>query len=240
MAVGADRSWGEFLADHEVDLGAAGGRGDPGWEGFTDFEWFLRWRAAVDRRLDSEAELVAQVGEWITRWALGPAVAEELARRPGPARLVVPPEAQMVAYRPWQAARVRGRMLAASGVTFVTDPAGRAPKIKRDVGERLRMLAVFSLPEGTTALNLRRERYALARLVNDIAAVNDRAVELRVLQYGATRRRLEEALLEEAGWDILHVSGHGLPAGLVLEDETGRRDVIDTGELVELVEAGSR
>ena len=52
------------------------------------------------------------------------------------------------------------------------------------------MLAVFSLPEGAGALNLRRERYALARLVQRIAKVNDKAIELRVLQYGATRERL--------------------------------------------------
>jgi len=233
---------GEFLADHEVDLDAPGGGQDPAWEGFTDLEWFLRWRAVLDRRLDSEAELVAEVGDWITRRALGPAVVEQLVRRPGTVHLAVPdvpPEAQMLAYRPWQAARLRGRTLAASKVVFVTDPTGLPPALKQPVGERLRMLAVFSVPEDLTALNLRRERYALARLVHDIATVNDRAVELRVLQYGATRRRLEDALLEGDGWDILHLSGHGLPAGLVLEDDTGRKDVIDTGGLVDLIDAAS-
>ncbi|MFF7123262.1 CHAT domain-containing protein [Streptomyces sp. NPDC008240] len=231
---------GEFLADHEVDLEAPGGRDAPGWEGFTDLEWFLRWRAAIDRRLEHEAELLTEVGEWITEWALGRGVAQELARRPGPVHLVVPPgPGQMLAYRPWQAARVHGRTLAESKVTFVTDPLGRPPTEKRPVGEKLRMLAVFSLPEDTTALNLRRERYALARLVNDIAKTNGRAVELRVLQYGATRRRLEEALLEAEGWDVLHMSGHGLPAGLVLEDDTGRRDLIETDDLVDLIGAAS-
>ena len=72
---------GEFLADHEVDLDAVGGRGTSEWEGFTDLEWFLRWRAAIDRRLDSEAELVAEVGDWITARALGPQVARVLATR---------------------------------------------------------------------------------------------------------------------------------------------------------------
>ena len=81
----------------------------------------------------------------------------------------------------------------------------------------MRMLAVFSLPEGAGALNLRKERFELARLVHDIAKVNNKAIELRVLQYGATRQRLEEALLEQAGWDVVHLSGHGLPAGLILK-----------------------
>ncbi|HET9657575.1 MAG TPA: CHAT domain-containing protein [Kineosporiaceae bacterium] len=228
----------EFLADHEVDLRGSGGA-EAGWEGFTDLEWFLRWRGSVDRRAESEAALVAQVGEWITEHALGREIAQVLVARPGPVRVVVPEAAGVLAYRPWQAARVGGRCLAGSRVTLVTDPFGRALTVKRPVGERLRVLAVFSLPDGTSALNLRRERFALARLVNDIAAVNGRAIELRVLQYGVTRARLEAALLEEAGWDVLHVSGHGLPAGLVLEDEAGRKDVIGTADLVDLVEAAA-
>ena len=75
------------------------------------------------------------------------------------------------------------------------------------------MLAVFSLPDGVGALNLRKERVALARLVQRIAKVNNKAIELRVLQYGATRDRLDDALDEAAGWDVVHLSGHGLPAG---------------------------
>ena len=59
---------------------------------------------------------------------------------------------------------------------------------------------------------------------------------MRVLQYGATRQRLEDALLEQAGWDVVHLSGHGLPAGLVLEDDAGRRDLISSTELVDLLD----
>jgi hypothetical protein len=231
---------GEFLADHAVDLDDPGGRSASALEGFTDLEWFLKWRASVDRRLEDEAELLAEVGDWIAKYALGPAVAEQLAQRPGTVHLVIPPEARGLANRPWQAARVNGRTLAASKVTFVTDTIGRAPTVKRPVGDRLRMLAVFSVPDGTAALNLRRERYALERLVDDIANAYDRAVDLRVVQYGATRKRLEDALLEQEGWDILHLSGHGLPGGLVLEDDTGGRDFIDARQLVDMVEAASQ
>ena len=84
---------------------------------------------------------------------------------------------QMLAFRPWELARVDGRALAAQRVTFVTDlHPGRPARRKRPVGERLRMLAVFSLPEGAGALTLRRERYALAQMVQEIATVNGRAV----------------------------------------------------------------
>ena len=230
---------GTLLASHEVDLDRATASRSEEWEAFTDLEKFLRWRASPDRRLDDEAELLAQVGEWITDQALGVGIARELVRWPGPVRVVIPPQAQVLAYLPWQAAWVEGQTLAGSKVTLVTDPFDRPLTTKRPVADRLRMLAVFSLPEGTGALNLRRERYALARLLNKIAKVNGRAVQLQVVQYGATRQRLKDALLDSEGWDVLHLSGHGLPAGLVLEDDTGRRDVVTTAELVDLIEAGS-
>jgi CHAT domain len=98
------------------------------------------------------------------------------------------------------------------------------------------MLGVFSLPVDASALNLRRERFALARLVNRIAASSGRAVELRVLQYGVTRERLEEVMLEEEGWDVVHISGHGLPAGVLLEREDGSHDLVSSRELVGLLE----
>ena len=63
----------------------------------------------------------------------------------------------------------------------------------------MRMLAVFSLPEGAGALNLRKERFELARLVHDIARVNNKSIELRVLQYGATRQLLTATVGEDDG-----------------------------------------
>jgi tetratricopeptide (TPR) repeat protein len=53
--------------------------------------------------------------------------------------------------------------------------------------------------------------------------------------YGATRQRLENALLEQPGWDVVHLSGHGLAGALMLEDDAGRPDRIPSAELVELL-----
>jgi tetratricopeptide (TPR) repeat protein len=144
----------------------------------------------------------------------------------------------VLAYRPLELAYVEGRPLAVQQVSLVVQPAGTATDggSKAGVGEWLRMLAVFSLPIDASALNLRHERYALARLVHQIAQTNAKAVELRVLQYGVTRARLGEVLLEADGWDLVHISGHGLPAGLLLEREDGRRDLVAGPELVELLE----
>jgi hypothetical protein len=222
---------GAFVADHAVELDQNAWQ----FEAFTELHQYLRWNAAPDRRLEHEAELITGVGEWITEHVLGP-VASALARARQPVRLDVPVEAGELAYRPWESARVNGRTLAGHQVSFIVNQLPHQTLDKSGVGEQLRMLAVFSLPEDAGALNLRKERYALARLVHEIAAVNNKGIELRVLQYGATRQRLKDALLEHPGWDVVHLSGHGLPAGLVLEDDAGRRDLITSTDLVGLLD----
>ena len=63
-----DRS-GNFVADHQVALD----RTDPEYVAFADLAAYLRREAVPDRRLASEAELVARVGGWIGRQVLGEA-----------------------------------------------------------------------------------------------------------------------------------------------------------------------
>ncbi len=230
---------GVFLADHGVELDD----GDWQFEAFTDLRGYLRWNATPDRLLEHEAELVAAVGEWIRGQVLGP-VGAILAERRRAVRLELPADAAVLGYLPWELARVNGRTLAEHRVSVIVDqlPPPNVPRreiVKEAVGERLRMLAVFSLPDGTGALNLRRERRELAKLVQRIAKVNNKAIELRVLQYGATRQRLQDALLEQPGWDVVHLSGHGLAGGLVLENDTGGHDLIPSTELVDLLDFGS-
>jgi hypothetical protein len=226
---------GGFVADHLVELDS----GEWQFEAFWDLHTYLRWNAVPDRRSAHEAELVAGVGEWVGARVLGP-VGAALARARRPVRLEVPAgSAAVLGYLPWELARVGGRTLAEHRVSFVIDQQPRRPLDKAAVGERLRMLAVFSLPDGAGALNLRKERFELTRLVHEIAEVNDKAIELRVLQYGATRARLEDALLEQDGWDVVHLSGHGLRAGLVLEKDTGEHDLITSDDLVDLLDLTS-
>src|SRR6266496_3672012 len=99
---------GGFLADHQVDLDQTNAE----YEAFTDLDGYLRWNAAPDRRLQSEAELIAQVGGWIGERVLGPVGPAILKRRPSTVRLVLPPEppeAAVLAYRPLELAYVEGR-----------------------------------------------------------------------------------------------------------------------------------
>ena len=90
---------------------------------------------------------MVQVGDWIGQQVLGQ-VGVALAGARSPVRLEVPAGAAVLGYRPWELARVDGRALAGHRVGFVIDQQPHRPLTKAGVGDRLRMLAVFSLPEG--------------------------------------------------------------------------------------------
>src|ERR1039458_3879693 len=119
-------------------------------------------------------------------------------------------------------ALVGGSPPAAQGVPLVME-AGRADSRVSPVGERLRVLGLFSMPEGGQALNMRRERRSLVELMKEIA-VSGKAADVRVLQYGVTRDRLRDVLADGEGWDVIHVSGHGSPGRLLLETDDGKPD----------------
>src|SRR5262249_6175211 len=123
-------------------------------------------------------------------------------------------------------------------VSFVYDLLDAQPVRKEEIGERLRILAVFSLPAGGRGLAVRNERYTLTREIRLIAERAQLDIELRVLQYGDTLRRLRSALDEGEGWDVVHFSGHGLPGFLKLEHGDGTDDVVGTDELVKWLRVG--
>ena len=223
---------GKFLADHEVRL-------DEGcwqYEAFSDLLGYLSWHAAPDRWDEDEARIVGEVGSWIGAEVLGPVAAALVKQRPATVRVVVPEAAKALLFRPLELAHVNGRPLALQDVTLVMesgeDPGG-ADSVPAD--GRLRVLGLFSLPEGGQPLNLRRERFELVQLVRGIAAAGRRA-DVRVLQYGVTRQRLEEVLEEAEGWDVIHVSGHGMPGELLLEKEDGSPDRVSSGVLADMLD----
>src|SRR4051794_19320456 len=77
---------GRLLADHEVRL-------DEGcWQyaAFRDLRGYLRWRVSPDRRIAHEAEIVAEVGEWIGAEVFGAVGPAMVAQRPATVRVVVP------------------------------------------------------------------------------------------------------------------------------------------------------
>jgi CHAT domain len=223
---------GASLAQHEVRL-------DTGcwqYEAFTGLPGYLRWHVAPDRRIAQETEIVDAVGQWIGEQVFGPVGPAMVGQRPATVRLVVPvvpAEAAQLMFVPLELGHVGGRPVAAQDVTLVIQRAGAVADVAR-VGERLRVLGLFSLPAGGRPLNLRRERRALERLFAEIGAVG-RAVDVQVRQYGVTRERLRDVLAEDEGWDVIHVSGHGAPGELRLETEDGSADPVRAAELVGLL-----
>jgi hypothetical protein len=219
-----------FLADHEVRLDESYWQ----YKAFHDLRDYLRWRATPDRRIAQEAEIVAQVGEWIGAEVFGAVGPAMVAQRPATVRVVVPAEAGELVFRPLELGHVGGRPLAVQKITLVMHAEAAPPSAA--MGESLRGLGLFSLPAGGRALNLRRERHALLRLFTEIAAVQGRAIDVRVLQYGVTRDRLRDVLDEDEGWDIVHISGHGAPGELLLEAEDGSADRVGAGDLADLLD----
>jgi hypothetical protein len=224
---------GAFIADHEVRLDGSAAE----YDAFGDLPGYLRRHCARERLAEDEARIVGEVGAWVGTHVLGPAVIADLVRRrPATVRVVVPPGAAELLYRPLELAHAGGKPLAVQGVTLVMEVGtDDAPAEKAPVGDRLRVLGLFSLPEGARPLNLRRERAGLVRLIQEIAAV-DKAADVRVLQYGVTRARLRDVLEEAEGWDIIHVSGHGRPGSLTMETASGQPDRVSAHELAELLD----
>jgi hypothetical protein len=220
------------LADHTVDLSSGGTEA----EAFTDLYRYLRWNADPADRVESEARLLDSVGRWAGSHVLGSAVGAAIAAAaPVTVRVEVPAEADFLLFMPLELAHVGGVPLARRGdVSLVFDVGGPLP-VQPPTDDRLRMVAVFSLPTETTALGLRRERYELARMVRGLAARARRMVELEVLQYGVTRESLMERMTFEGGPDVLHLSGHGNQGTVLLEKADGRPDPVETGDLIGLL-----
>jgi tetratricopeptide (TPR) repeat protein len=228
---------GRFVADHEVRL-------DPDcwqYEAFGGLHEYLQWRVAPDRRVEHEAEIVGQVGEWVGTEVLGCVGPALVAKRPVAVRVVIPvapAAARHLMSFPLELAHVHGRPIAVQDITLVMQlGAGRAIGGASRTSDRLRVLGLFSVPDGERPLNLRRERQVFLSLFREIAAAGGRAIDAQVLQYGVTRDRLRDLLAQGEGWDVVHISGHGAPGDVVLETEEGRPDRIRADELAELLDA---
>ena len=226
-----DRS-GRFLQDQEVELDA----NDPNYFYFLNLQSYLDSHSSPDNRKEEQRQLLSEVSAWIGSKVLG-RVAEWLGecQTPVTVRVLVPPEAIGLIYHPLELAKVNDKPLALGDLSLVFEKAGSRPLTHQPIGERLRMLALFSLPTDEEPLAMRRERYKLIRLINRTAQNRSLAIELRVLQYGVTRDNLRGALEEGEGWDIIHISGHGDRGSVFLEKPDGTSDEVSSEELADLL-----
>jgi CHAT domain len=223
---------GVLLADHEVRLDPH----DPRYGGFARLGRYLRTRVDPAAPAASEAALVAELGEWIGVQVFGPVGAALAARAPAVVEVRPPAAAAELLYRPLELAYVQGRPLPLHPVTLVHVPPGPPPMPTpaAHLGP-VRVLAVFSLPEGDSPLGLRAQRRALVDLFNRLRSRHRRDVVLRVLQWPATAVALRDALEYGDGWDVVHFSGHGLADGLTLETADGRAATLPGEELAALL-----
>jgi tetratricopeptide (TPR) repeat protein len=233
-----DTDTGEPLADHEVDL-------DPASDevaAFGDLYGYARSHAAPDRRTISETGIVERAGAWAGQALLGESVGAAIAAAaPVTVRVSAQAPTDFVLWWPLELAHADGAPLAARGdVTLVYDIAPVQPGSGQAAAAGpLRVLAVFSQPTRTSVLALRRERYALSRLIRRIARQR-RMVELQVVQYGVTRERLASIVDSGGGWDVLHLSGHGGLGVFLLEHADGSPDPVDTAGLMKLLRPARR
>jgi tetratricopeptide (TPR) repeat protein len=225
---------GGIIADHEVRADERSWQ----YEAFTDLQYYVSSYAAPDSYAEDGERIVAEVGQWAGSVIFG-AVAEALAqaarKKPVTVRVVVPDGAEALLFWPLEVAYAGGRPLAVQDVTLVMETMGddSADDTVRVEG-RLRVLGLFSLPEGGKPLSLRRERRALVGLVDRIAA-RGKTAEVTVLQYGVSRERLRDVLEEADGWDLIHISGHGAPGELLLETAAGTPDTVTAAELADIL-----
>jgi tetratricopeptide (TPR) repeat protein len=230
----SDEETGNPVADHQVNL-------DPASDEvarFRDLYGYVHSYAVPDRRTEDGARFVEAAGMWAGRELLGESVgAAVVAEAPVTVRVKAPAALGSVLLWPLELAHADGKPLAAQGdVTLVYDIAPDTPaRRKSEVGAALRMLAVFSQPTRTSVLALRRERYALSQLIRRIASRQRAVVRLQVAQYGVTRQRLEQIADSADGWDVLHLSGHGVGGVFALEKEDGSPDLVPVGDLVTLL-----
>ncbi len=225
---------GAFVADHAIELD----RNATEYGGYVDLHGFARWNAPGSAEEDERA-LVERVGQWLRKEVWGPvgdAVLKAAEREPTVVRVKVPRDARALLFRPFELGLVLDESSGALDVSLVFDLAGEdAPPEKRNVGAKVRMLALFSMPTNQAALNVQRERHALRKLMERVTHAAGRAVELRILQYGVTPELLAEVLEEGDGWDLIHFSGHGLPAGLMFETEDGKANLVRSDEFADLL-----
>jgi tetratricopeptide (TPR) repeat protein len=231
-------SGGAFIADHQVELDPR----MPQFQSLFDLPGYLHHFAAPDRREEDERRLLGDAGRWIGINVLGP-VAQKIAERaPVVVRVLLPSTAEAVLSMPLEIAHAFDEPLHLQGVSLVFEITGEEPNVHRslEIGDRLRLLALFSLPPASSPLNLRKERQLLRRLVRELRGASGKDVELRILQYGTSRKSLQDALRRGGGWDIVHFSGHGEPGTLLLEHPDGSPDPISATDIVKLIRTSGR
>jgi len=139
---------------------------------------------------------------------------------------------------PWEIARpsldqktLGERNLLVRIVHDMQAPASEPVQLAPD--EPLRVLFVFAEARGSRPLGAREERRELLQLFEKEIYPHRRVVA-HFLTHGITRERLEEQILDNGGYHVVHWSGHGHLNLLELAKSGGRKDHISGQQLLDL------
>ena len=239
-----DRQWswelsceGVPLASHDIQVDPA----DPSFEAFTNVQAYVTWQLSPRAPQSAKSDLLDDLGRWITARFFG-AIAPVLCdRSPATVNVVLPPAAAHFASWPFELAWYDGAAIVMRNIVFTYEVAraGPAPASRTPTEAPIRVLGVFALPAGERPLSLRDERRRLETLFQELSAGAALDVRFSFVQYGVTRQRLDRVLRDPEGWDIIHVSAHGVAGGLALEAPDGSLDIIGGNDLLRLLESAA-
>ncbi len=172
----------------------------------------------IEAGLEAFSESLAPFARFLT---------EKSADTPRYLVVTLPDQAKRLALLPLEQVMVAGKPLHAWGIRPVFQMDGRQRIGKSPVRtEGLRVLAVLSLPESASADNGRSESMALLETAGRIARDEGAGIDLRIMQYGATRDTLWRVLDDDLGWDLVLIALRGSAEHLVLESDAGGLDRI--------------
>jgi hypothetical protein len=211
---------GRAVEYDEISLDPPGGAGQPQ-------EGTAAWMRGHVTSASDRVGAIAEARRWLGQYVLpkvGPAIAAEA---PVTVHVRIPESAAALLDFPLELASVLDPSdgsqvdLAESHVAFVYEvvqgetESNRKPGGGKDpIRGTLRVLAIFMEPANAAVSELYVEQRRLFSRLREIATRRNKAIDLRILPYGTTLKRLRDCLEESRGWDIVHLSGYGIGNGL--------------------------
>ena len=220
---------GATLAEHSVRIDTNAAE----WQWAAGLEEYLRLRR-VSWRPDSEQQLVRRIGLWLTTALFGN-IAEIIEPSSAALTIHLTGDDLHILQLPLELISISGIPVWQTGISirYLIEGA-RTRERATSPGDPFRLLGIFSLPVGSTALSLRRERQVIAQIVEQANELG-RWVEFRPVQFSGTESYLARIIGDRAGWDAIHVSSHGLPGGVVIEADDGSPQVVGIRRLTSLL-----
>jgi TPR repeat protein len=212
-------SGGRVVGAHEVRLGVA----DPMTEAWLGLLPYLRSRGFALDAADTRTESLRRLAEWARHRLFG---AMPLDGLDGELTIHLPGSASALIAQPLELGLRRDSRLRLSYLMEDAQP------LEKTVPTDLRVLVGLAMPRDLSPLSLRRERRRLTDSISARMSEHSVGCTVHIVEYGLTRAELASVAATPGGWDVVHLAGHGMPGGLLLESDTGRTDSVGNRAVV--------